>query len=84
MIDNDNNNTAKVDTKKDKSLKKRLSQTAIKIIAKFYCQCAFTCSKLTLETPEQGSGEVKYVLLIVNSDHISLLVLVFLLLNLNI
>ena len=39
-------------------------------------QPAFTCSKLTIETLEQG---VKYV----NFEHISHLVLVFLLLTLN-
>ena len=48
MIDNDNNNTAKVDTKKDKSLKKRLSQTAIKIIAKFYCPVGIYLLKVNI------------------------------------
>ena len=48
-------------------------------------QPAFTCSNLTIETLEQG---VKYVqrrsgFFIVNFEHISHLVLVFLLLTLN-
>ena len=45
-------------------------------------QPAFTCSKLTIETLEQG---VKYKsgVFIVNFEHISHLVLVFLLLTLN-
>ena len=41
---------------------------------------AFTCSKLTIETLEQG---VKYGVFIVNYENISHLVLVFLLLTLN-
>ena len=46
-------------------------------------QSAFTCSKLTIKAPEQrqwrGSG-----VFIVNFEHISHLVLVFLLLTLNV
>ena len=52
----------------------------------FVSQPVFTCSKLTIETLEQG---VKYHcrrsgVFIVNFEHISHLVLVFLLLTLNI
>ena len=41
---------------------------------------AFTCLKLRIKTPKQG---VKYYVFIVNSEHISHLVLMFLLLTPN-
>ena len=44
-------------------------------------QWAFTCSKLTIETLEQGVKYVRSGVFIVNFEHISHLVLVFLLLT---
>ena len=58
------------------------SKTYLVIVA---TQSAFTCSKLTIKTLEQG---VKYVrrsgVFIVNLEHISHLILVFLLLTLSV
>ena len=47
------------------------------------CHSAVTCSKLTIETLEQGVKYVQSYVLIVNFEQISHLVLVFLLLTLS-
>ena len=47
-------------------------------------QAVFTCSKLTIESLEQGVNYCRYSgVFIVNFEHISQLVLVFILLTLN-
>ena len=55
----------------------------LQIISPLIAQPAFTCSKLTIETLEQGHHWRHFGVFIVNVEHISYLALVFLLLTLN-